>query len=103
MSEEALAEGLRNLTLSGLATCHGEIPNAVYTFSHALVQNAAYDSLLKSRRRQLHGDIAPLLNQRWPETRETAPELLAYHYTAAEQFRVAAPLWLRAGEIAIQR
>jgi class 3 adenylate cyclase/tetratricopeptide (TPR) repeat protein len=103
MSVDALSEGLQHLTLSGLATCHGEIPNAVYTFSHALVQDAAYDSLLKSRRRQLHGDIAHLLDQRWPETRETAPELLAYHYTAAEQFRVAAPLWLRAGEIAIQR
>ena len=52
MSEEALGNGLRHLTSSGLATCHGEIPNAVYTFSHALVQDAAYDSLLKSRRKQ---------------------------------------------------
>ena len=67
MSEDALSKGLQHLTSSGLATCHGEIPNAVYTFSHALVQDAAYDSLLKSRRKQLHGDIAHLLEERWPE------------------------------------
>src|ERR1700744_485826 len=98
MSEEALGKGLQHLTASGLATCHGEIPNSVYTFAHALVQDAAYDSLLKSRRKQLHGDIAHLLEERWPETRESAPELLAYHYNSAEQYRVAAPLWLARGD-----
>jgi class 3 adenylate cyclase/tetratricopeptide (TPR) repeat protein len=103
MSEEALSAGLRHLTSSGLATCHGEIPHAVYTFSHALVQDAAYESLLKSRRRQLHGDVAHLLQERWPATRDSAPELLAFHHTAAECHRVAAPLWLRAGEAAIGR
>jgi class 3 adenylate cyclase/tetratricopeptide (TPR) repeat protein len=103
MSEDALGKGLQHLTTSGLATCQGEIPNSVYTFSHALVQDAAYDSLLKSRRKQLHGDIAHLLEERWPETRDSAPELLAYHYNNAEQYRVAAPLWLRAGEVALQR
>jgi class 3 adenylate cyclase/predicted ATPase len=103
MSEEALSKGLQHLTASGLATCHGEIPHSVYMFSHALVQDAAYDSLLKSRRKQLHGDIAHLLEERWPETRDTAPELLAFHYSSAEQYRVAAPLWLRAGEVAMQR
>jgi len=103
MSEEALSNGLRHLTSSGLATCHGEIPNAVYTFSHGLVQDAAYESLLKSRRRQLHGDVAHLLEERWPATREQAPELLAFHHTVAERHGVAAPLWLRAGEAAIER
>jgi class 3 adenylate cyclase/tetratricopeptide (TPR) repeat protein len=103
MSEDALGNGLRHLTSSGLATCHGEIPNAVYTFSHGLVQDAAYDSLLKSRRKKLHGDIVHLLEERWPETRDAAPELLAFHYTAAERYPVAAPLWLRAGEVAVQR
>jgi class 3 adenylate cyclase/tetratricopeptide (TPR) repeat protein len=103
MSEDALGNGLAQLTSSGLATCHGEIPNALYTFSHALVQDAAYDSLLKSRRKKLHGEIAQLLEERWPETRDAGPELLAFHYTAADRHPVAAPLWLRAGEIAIQR
>ena len=103
LSEEALARGLRHLTSSGLATCQGEIPKALYTFSHALVQDTAYQSLLKSRRRQLHGDVAHLLEERWPETRKLAPELLAFHHSAAERHSIAAPLWLRAGEAAIER
>ncbi|MGY3532297.1 AAA family ATPase [Bradyrhizobium sp. USDA 4452] len=103
MSKEALSDGLRHLTSSGLATCHGKIPHAVYTLSHALVQDAAYESLLKSRRRQLHGAVAHLLEERWPATRDSAPELLAFHHTAAECYRIAAPLWLRAGEAAIGR
>jgi len=103
MSEEALGQGLQHLTESGLASCRGEIPSAVYTFSHVLVQDAAYESLLKSRRKELHNSIARLLDERRPTTRETAPELLAFHYTAAEQYRVAAPLWLEAGEAAIAR
>ena len=103
MSEEALGNGLRHLTSSGLATCHGEIPHAVYTFSHGLVQDTAYESLLKSRRRQLHGDVAHLLEERRPEIRDSAPELLAFHHSAAERHAVAAPLWLRAGEAAVER
>jgi class 3 adenylate cyclase/tetratricopeptide (TPR) repeat protein len=103
MSEDSLSMALRMLTTSVIATCHGEIPDAVYVFSHALVQDAAYDSLLKSRRKQLHAEIAGLLSERWPDTPDAAPELLAYHYTAAEQHNLAAPLWLRAGENAIQR
>jgi class 3 adenylate cyclase/tetratricopeptide (TPR) repeat protein len=103
MSEEALTEALCQLTASGVATCRGEIPHAAYEFSHALVQDAAYDSILRTRRKQLHSEIARLLTERWPETHDKAPELLAYHHTAAEQHKLAAPLWLRAGEIAIQR
>ncbi len=103
VNEQALENGLRLLTASGLANCHGEIPNAVFMFSHALVQDAAYDSLLKSRRRQLHADIACLLDDRWPETRESSPELLAYHFTAAGHDEAAAPLWLHAGASAVQR
>ncbi len=102
-TEDKLEEPLRLLTASGLATSHGEIPDAVYTFSHALVQDAAYNSLLKTRRKQLHGDVARLLEQRWRDTPKSAPELLAHHYTAAEHYDLAAPLWLKAGEIAIQR
>ena len=103
MSEDSLAMALRMLTAAGLMHVRGEIPNAAYAFSHALVQDAAYDSILKSRRKLLHAGIARLLVDRWPETRRTSPELIAYHHTAAEQHRLAAPLWLRAGEAAIQR
>jgi class 3 adenylate cyclase/tetratricopeptide (TPR) repeat protein len=103
MSEDALAEALRLLTASGLASQAGEIPKAVYTFSHALVQDVAYDSLLKSRRKRLHADVARAIEERWPQTREGAPELLAHHHTAAEQHDLAAPLWLQAGQVAIRR
>ena len=103
MDVKALEAGLRLLTASGLAACHGEIPNAMFVFSHALVQDAAYDSLLKTRRRELHAGIARLLDDCWPETRENSPELLAYHFTAAGQNEAAAPLWLKAGAVAVQR
>ena len=58
MSETALTDALHLLVGARLVNCRGEIPNAVYTFSHALIQDAAYDSLLKSRRKQLHGAVA---------------------------------------------
>ena len=103
MSEAALADALARLTASGLAFCHGAIPQAVYTFKHALVQDAAYDSLLKSQRKPLHCRIARALEARWPETRETAPELLAHHYTAADLTESAVPFWRQAGELAMQR
>jgi len=103
MSEAALADVLSRLVASELAFCRGEIPDAVYTFKHALVQDAAYDSLLKSQRTLLHGKIARALEKRWPESLDTKPELLAHHFTAAGLFEAATPYWQRAGELAMQR
>jgi tetratricopeptide (TPR) repeat protein len=103
MSEAALADALSRLVAAELASCRGAIPQAVYTFKHALVQDAAYESLLKSQRMPLHGKIAQALEKRWPESRETKPELLARHYTAAGMFEAAVPYWRRAGELAMQR
>jgi len=103
MEAPALADALGQLTTSELAFCRGAIPQAVYTFKHALVQDAAYDSLLKSRRQPLHGKIARVLAERWPETRDTNPELLAHHYTEAGLNEYAVPLWKKAGERAMQR
>lgn len=103
MSEDALGAALEQLTASRLATCSGVIPRATYKFSHMLLQDAAYDSLLKSRRRTLHADVARLLSQQRPEMTVTTPELLAYHYTRAEQHKIAAPLWLKGGEPALRR
>jgi len=103
MSEAALADVLDRLVASELASCRGEIPEAVYTFKHALVQDTAYDSLLKSQRMAIHGKIAQALEKRWPESRDTKPELLAHHYTAAGLFEAATPYWRRAGELAMQR
>ena len=103
MSEAALADVLARLVASELASCRGEIPESVYTFKHALVQDTAYNSLLKSQRMTIHGKIAQALEKRWPESRDTKPELLAHHYTAAGLFEAATPYWRRAGELAMQR
>ena len=102
-TDAALTARLAPLVESGLAFQHGTAPHAVYTFKHALVQDAAYDSMLKSRRQQLHEAIAATLEERWPETADTAPELLAQHYTAAGREAAAVPYWRRAGEVALKR
>ena len=61
----------------------GLAPQAHYLFKHALIQDTAYQSLLKSRRQQLHQQIAHVLEERFAETVETQPELVAHHYTEA--------------------
>ncbi len=81
----------------------GTLPDAVYTFKHALVQDAAYDSLLKTRRQELHGRIAREIEERFPTSKETEPELLAHHYTEAKQPEKAIPLWQKAGSLALKR
>ena len=58
-------------------------PQATYRFKHALIQDAAYQSLLRSTRQQYHQHIAQVLEQQFPETVDTQPELLAHHYTEA--------------------
>lgn len=104
MDAAALAEGLAELTASGLALRSPVASGpASYTFKHALVQDVAYDSLLRSQRKPLHARIAQLLEERHPETREREPELLAHHYSAADDQAAAAPLWLKAGEVAMRR
>ena len=81
----------------------GTPPDAVYTFKHALVQDAAYNSLLRSRRQELHGRIARVIEERSPNIEATEPELLAYHYTEAKQPEKAIPLWQKAGSLALKR
>jgi class 3 adenylate cyclase/predicted ATPase len=98
-----LDSALKQLTDSGLAFRRGTPPDATYVFKHALVQDAAYDSLLKSRRHTLHARIAQVIDQQFPTTKDTAPELLAYHLTAAGEAEAAIPFWQKAGTLAIQR
>jgi class 3 adenylate cyclase/predicted ATPase len=98
-----LDEALAQLTASGLAFQQGSPPDANYTFKHALVQDAAYDSLLRTRRQELHGKIAKAIEVRWPQTEATEPELLAHHYTEAKQPEKAIPLWRKAGGLALGR
>ncbi len=78
-------------------------PKATYLFKHALIQDTAYQSLLKSKRQQLHQQIAQVLAERFSETVETQPELLAHHYTEAGLKEQAIPYWQKAGQRASQR
>jgi len=78
-------------------------PQARYLFKHALVQDTAYQSLLKSRRQQLHQQVAQVLVDQFPQTVETQPELVAHHYTEAGVAAQAIPYWQQAGQKASQR
>ena len=81
--DDRLTEALDRLVRAELVFGRGEVPEAVYTFKHALVQEAAYASLLRERRRTLHARIAQALEGEFPEVAETQPELVAHHYAAA--------------------
>jgi predicted ATPase len=81
----------------------GTPPQARYLFKHALVQDTAYQSLLKSRRQQLHQIIGKVLEERFPQIVATQPELVAHHYTEAGLIAQAIPYWRRAGRQAIER
>ena len=103
MPEARLDDALEQLGASGLAFRRGTPPDAVYTFKHALVQDAAYASLLKSHRQQLHAKIARSIQQRLPNVEATQPEVLAHHLTAASLAEAAIPLWQAAGDLALRR
>src|SRR6266853_834582 len=78
-------------------------PQATYTFKHALIQDAAYQSLLRSTRQHYHQRITQVLEERFPDIVETQPELLAYHFTEAGLNAQAVPYWQRAGQRASAR
>ena len=102
LGEPALHGALAQLAGAGLLFRHGQPPQARYRFKHALVQEAAYASLLKSRRQQLHTRIATVLEARFPTLGETEPEVLAHHYTEAGLPAHAIPCWQQAGQRAIE-
>src|SRR6478736_8703156 len=97
MPQAQLDDALAQLCEAGLAFRRGTPPDAIYTFKHALVQDAAYDSLLKRCRQELHGKIARVIEQRFPNIKATEPEVLAHHLTEAGRAEAAVPLWQRAG------
>src|SRR5262249_19180871 len=98
MDEVLLQQGLRQLVNAELIYQRGLPPQATYLFKHALIQDAAYQSLLKSKRQQYHQQIARVLEERFLETKETQPELLAHHYTEAGLIAQAIPYWRKAGQ-----
>jgi predicted ATPase len=103
MPQQQLDESLTQLVGAELVFQHGTPPDAEYTFKHALVQDAAYDTLLRSRRQQLHGRIAATLEWEFPEIVEMQPELLARHCAEAGLIEKAVMFWCKAGQQAIER
>ena len=103
VEEVTLQQLLAQLVEAELLYQRGLPPHATYRFKHALIQEAAYQSLLRSTRRQVHQQIAQVLAERFPATRETQPELLAHHYTEAGLPAQALPYWQQAGQRAIER
>jgi class 3 adenylate cyclase/tetratricopeptide (TPR) repeat protein len=98
-----LGEALTRLTDAELLHARGFPPDATYVFKHALVRDAAYGRLLRSQRRELHLAIARALTDRFPDTVETMPELLAHHFAEAGELETAWRQWQRAGELAMAR
>jgi len=98
-----LCRGLSQLVAAELLYQRGLPPQRRYFFKHALIQEAAYQSLLKSTRQKSHRQIAQALRERFPDVVETQPELLAHHYTAAGLVEQAIPYWQRAGQRAVER
>jgi class 3 adenylate cyclase len=96
--ETALQRGLHQLVEAEFLYQRGLPPQATYLFKHALIQEEAYQSLLKSTRQQYHQRIAQALEGQFPDTVATQPELLAHHYTQAELPEQALPYWQRAGQ-----
>jgi predicted ATPase len=101
--EPELLSALDQLVAAELVFRRSASPETTYSFKHALVQDAAYGTLLKSRRQQLHARIAEVLETQFPETAATQPELLAYHCAQAGLAETAVGYWCRAGEQALAR
>ncbi|MCG8423486.1 MAG: AAA family ATPase [Proteobacteria bacterium] len=99
IGHDQLGEELNQLIEAGILHVRGALPAATYTFKHALIQDAAYVSLLRRTRQQYHARIAETLEQTAPET---PPEVLAHHYTEAAQAAKAVLYWHSAGQAALE-
>lgn len=103
MPETELAVALDRLLSAELIFRRGLPPAATYTFKHALVRDAAYESLLKRRRQELHARIGTSIEALFPQLVEGQPELVARHFSEAGLAEKAIPYWLRAGRLAANR
>jgi predicted ATPase len=103
MPEAELQAALAKLTDAELIYARGIPPEAQYQFKHALVQDAAYEALLKSRRKELHRRTAEILTQRFAAVAETQPEVLARHLADAGDAEPAIAAWKKAGDVAESR
>src|SRR5262249_23610639 len=101
--EAELHSALDRLIVAGLLFRQGMPPHATYLFKHALVQDAAYGTLLREPRRALHARIADVLEREFPDIAESQPELLARHCTEAGLIQKAVDLWGKAGQRSLER
>jgi len=102
-TEQELRHELARLVTSELVFQRGMPPESIYAFKHALVQDAAYSTLLRGDRQQLHARIAEAVERYFPERVAREPEVLAFHFMEARQIEQAIGYWLKAGERAAQR
>jgi predicted ATPase len=103
MEEPALKAALERLAEADILLVQGLPPESDYRFKHALIQDAAYENLLKSRRQTLHRMVAGTLRDRFPATAATEPEVLAHHFTQAGLDDAAIEWWGKAGDQALRR
>jgi predicted ATPase len=103
MDEAALNEALGKLEEANLAFCRGRPPEATYSFKHALVQDTAYASLLKTRRQALHRQIAEALRDHFSSLADAEPEIIAHHFTQAGMAEQSVEWWTKGGELALRR
>ncbi len=103
LEEPLLKKGLGHLVEDELLYQRGRPPRSRYIFKHALIQDAAYQSLLKRTRQQYHRQVAELLEERFPDVAETQPEQLAHHFAEAGMVLEAAEYWEMAGHRAVAR
>src|SRR5713101_1260300 len=103
IEEGALRSGLGQLVVDELLYQRGRPPRSRYLFKHALIRDAAYQSLLKRTRQQYHERAAKLLEDRFPEVASTQPELVAHHYTEANCPAQAIAYWHKAGVAAARQ
>jgi class 3 adenylate cyclase/tetratricopeptide (TPR) repeat protein len=103
MPQQQLDDALQQLVRAELVFQRGAPPDAEYTFKHALVQDAAYSTLLRSRRQQLHGRIATTLESQFAEIVTAQPQLMAQHCAQAGLNEKAVGYWLKAGQQAVAR
>ena len=101
--EAELHAALDRIVAAGLLFGQGVAPHATYLFKHALVQDAAYNTLLRERRRALHAHIADTLEREFADIGENRPEILARHCAEAGLIEKAASLWGRAGQRSLER
>ena len=102
-SEDELTAGLERLVGAGLLLQRGEPPNADYIFKHALIQDTAYQSMLRGTQQQLHARVARVLEANFAATAAGSPELLAHHFERAGLADNAIHYWRRAGERAVRQ